>query len=68
MALEQKIIIFFSINTFNDNKHYCNGLAQYVVYCRFGPPSPPISRASTKVPLTVLFLAATYGPKTRTTC
>jgi len=33
MALEQKIIIFFSINTFNDNKYYCNGLAQYVVYC-----------------------------------
>jgi hypothetical protein len=38
----------------------------YIV--RFGPPSPPNSRVSTQVPLTVLFLVATHGPKTRTTC
>jgi hypothetical protein len=38
----------------------------YIV--RFGPPSPPMSRASTQVPLTVLFLVATHGPKTRTPC
>ena len=34
---------------------------------RFGPPSPPKSRTFTQVPLTVLFLAATYDSKTRLT-
>jgi hypothetical protein len=33
----------------------------YIV--RFGPSSPPNSRVSTQVPLTVLFLVATHDPK-----
>jgi hypothetical protein len=34
----------------------------------FGPSSPPNSRVSTQVPLTVLFLVTTHDPKMRTTC
>ena len=45
----------------------CNTPPHQQDIVRFGPPSPPKSRASTQVPLTVLFVAATHGPKTRLT-
>ena len=45
----------------------CNTLPYQQDIVRFGPLSPPKSRASTLVPLTGLFLAATHGPKTRLT-
>ena len=45
----------------------CNIPPRYQDIVRFGPPSPPKSRASTQVPLTVLFLATTHDPKTHVT-
>ena len=46
---------------------FCNTPPHQQDIVRFGPPSPPMSRASTQVPLTGLFLAVTHGPKTRLT-
>jgi hypothetical protein len=49
----------------SDTKYNTPPHSQDIV--RFGPSSPLKSRASTQVPLTVLFLAATHSPKTRLT-
>ena len=45
----------------------CNTPPHYQDIVRFRPPSPTKSKASTQVPLAVLFLAATHDPKMRLT-